>query len=335
LLQTIEHALALHEATPLMLLHAAPHAPQCTGLLVVLVSHPLLPTPSQLPQPALHPGVQTPARHEVLPLGFEHDVAQLPQWFTSEPSVASQPLFGFASQLPNPPLHVGTHCPEVQTVVPLSFEHAVPHAPQLAALLCVLDSHPLLGLPSQLANPGAQVGTQAPPLHVVAPLAFEHATAHVPQCATVSSCASQPFSCALPSQLPQPDVQLIPHTPAAQDGEPLVLLHTVPQAPQLPVLLLRSVSQPFASLPSQLPQPWLHEEIWQLPVAHVAVALARLHGAPHVPQLVSELSWVSQPFASLPSQLPQPWLQLEQPQTPATQLGAPLVHVHVLPQLPQ
>ena len=44
----------------------------------------------------------------------------------------------------------------------------------------------------------------------------------------------------------------------------------------------------------------------QLPLAHVAVAFARLHPTPQPPQLVSVLSGVSQPFDTTPSQLPQP-----------------------------
>ena len=49
------------------------------------------------------------------------------------------------------------------------------------------------------------------------------------------------------------------------------------------------VSQPFAALPSQLPQPALHERMAQVPVEQVAIALARAHATPHAPQLISVL----------------------------------------------
>jgi hypothetical protein len=77
--------------------------------------------------------------------------------------------------------------------------------------------------------------------------------------------------------------------------------------------VLRFVSQPLLSLPSQLPQPLLQEAIWHVPVEQVAVALVREHVIPHAPQFMSVLSCVSQPLLSLPSQLPQPLLQMQEP----------------------
>jgi hypothetical protein len=54
----------------------------------------------------------------------------------------------------------------------------------------------------------------------------------------------------------------------------------------------------------------LHIAIWQVPVEQVAVAFAREHMTPHAPQWLSVLSGCSQPLASLPSQSPNPALQL-------------------------
>ncbi len=45
-------------------------------------------------------------------------VPQLPQLVTLVLKFASQPLLALPSQLPNPPVHVGTHTPVVQTFVP-------------------------------------------------------------------------------------------------------------------------------------------------------------------------------------------------------------------------
>lgn len=57
----------------------------------------------------------------------------------------------------------------------LVAEQVTPHAPQLVAVR-VLVSQPLFGLPSQSAKPVAQVGAQAPAVHVVAPFAFVQLT---------------------------------------------------------------------------------------------------------------------------------------------------------------
>jgi hypothetical protein len=93
-------------------------------------------------------------------------------------------------------------------------------------------------------------------------------------------------------------------------------------------------SQPLASLLSQLSKPPLHDAIWQLPVAQVALALARVQGTPQPPQLLFVLSGVSQPLLGLPSQLWKPPLQLgEHPLL--TQPVLPLLLVHCVVQLPQ
>jgi hypothetical protein len=63
-------------------------------------------------------------------------------------------------------------------------------------------------------------------------------------------------------------------------------------------------------MPSQLPQPALHVPSVQVPVGHVSLALARSQSAPQPPQLASVYTDVSQPFDAIPSQLPQPALQL-------------------------
>ena len=81
-------------------------------------------------------------------------------------------------------------------------------------------------------------------MHAVAPCVLLHAVSQSPQCAVVVSEVSQPVS-ARPSQLPQPLVQAMPHRPALQEGVPLTVLHTVPQAPQWVTLVLVLVSHPL------------------------------------------------------------------------------------------
>jgi hypothetical protein len=80
------------------------------------------------------------------------------------------------------------------------------------------------------------------------------------------------------------------------------------QVPQLVTVVLRFVSQPFATLPSQLPNP-VEQPMAHVPPEHDGVPFAAEQGAPHAPQFaVLEFRLVSQPFAALPSQLPNPAL---------------------------
>ncbi len=100
-------------------------------------------------------------------------------------------------------------------------------------------------------------------------------------------------------------------------------VQVTPHPPQLP-LLLRLVSQPLAAFPSQFPKPALHEAIAHEPLAQVAVALVREHATPQPPQLPSELSAVSQPFAGIPSQSAKPARQAyehEDPEHETEELG--------------
>jgi hypothetical protein len=84
-------------------------------------------------------------------------------------------------------------------------------------------------------------------------------------------------------------------------------LHFVVQPPQRSVVL-SAVSQPLAGFWSQSPQPGKQLAIVHVPPSHLGVALARVHLAVQLPQWAVELSGVSQPVLSLPSQLPQPEL---------------------------
>jgi hypothetical protein len=72
-----------------------------------------------------------------------------------------------------------------------------------------------------------------------------------------------------------------PHAPPEQLGVPFATVHAFPHMPQCDVLVLVLVSQPFASIPSQLPKPVLHIEI--------------VHVTPHAPQFVVVRMLVSQP----------------------------------------
>lgn len=120
------------------------------------------------------------------------------------------------------------------------------------------------------------------------------------------------------------------HRGAAFENE-----HVFEQVPQCVTEVLTLVSQPFDWRPSQLPQPELHVWMRQLPVPHVAVALVREHDMPHPPQCVRVVSDCSQPFASLPSQLPHPGLHVATRHVPVEQSPVPFATVHVDPHAPQ
>jgi hypothetical protein len=86
---------------------------------------------------------------------------------------------------------------------------------------------------------------------------------------------------------------------------------------------------------SQLSYPALQDEIWQVPVEHVAVAFALLHATLQSPQSVSVLIALSHPLAGLESQLLYRPLQTGL-QTPAEQwLLDTFTCWHTVPQLPQ
>jgi hypothetical protein len=123
------------------------------------------------------------------------------------------------------------------------------------------------------------------------------------------------------------------HAPVEQVLVAFARVQVVPQAPQV-LTVFSCVSHPLELLPSQLPHPALHELIWQVPVEHVGVALARAQTVPHPPQLVRVLSGVSHPFGAFASQFPQP-VEQTGAHAPDEQLVVPCPLVHTTPQAPQ
>ena len=123
--------------------------------------------------------------------------------------------------------------------------------------------------------------------------------------------------------------------PALQEGEPLLLLQADPQALQFGTLVLRLISQPLPGLPSQSPNPGLHETTWQLPVVQDEVELGNAQATPQAPQSVAVLVGVSQPLLGLPSQFPQPAAQVGAHAPPALHAVLPCRLVHATPQEPQ
>jgi hypothetical protein len=79
----------------------------------------------------------------------------------------------------------------------------------------------------------------------------------------------------------------------------------------------------------------LHALVAQVPVAQLAVALARLQATAQPPQSLSVSRGVSQPVAGLPSQLAKLALQAPTLHAPPVQLAVALGRVQAEPQPPQ
>ncbi len=161
------------EVVPLGFVHVLKHDPQLLIDVFVSVSHPLLGCPSQSPAPTEQLGMHTPPLQDVVPFALVHWVLQALQWLASVERFVSQPLFLFPSQSAKPAAHDGAQMPAEQDVVPLAFVHWVLQPPQLLMSVCVLVSHPSMGL-LQSAKPALHPGAQNPPTQEIVPLAFVH-----------------------------------------------------------------------------------------------------------------------------------------------------------------
>lgn len=232
-LHAMVHAPSEQPGDPFVPLHTVPQPPQFEALVSVLVSQPLLALPSQLPNPELQaPSVHTPLAHDSLAFARSQTAPQAPQLARLVFVLVSHPLAELPSQLPKPGLHVDTpQTPPTQFGVPPDAGQMLPHVLQLFTSELVFVSQPLFGLPSQFLNPAEHVGTHAPPVQAVVPLAFVHWTPQAPQLVTVVIAVSHPFL-ALPSQLPKPALHVGTQAPAVQSVEPFGFVHASPHPPQ-------------------------------------------------------------------------------------------------------
>jgi hypothetical protein len=249
----------------------------------------------------------------------------------------SQPSFTLPLQSPNPALQVGEQVPFEQAVVPFAFVHFVPQAAQLFTLVLRFVSQPSFEPVEQLPKPELhELIEHAPSAQVAVPFAVLHAVVQAPQWAMlVCVFASQPLA-AFPSQLPNPLLQVPSvHTLLTHVSLAFARLHTVPHAPQFARLVVRSVSQPLAELPSQSPLPVLQVAIPHTPFTQFGVPPVDGQTCPHAPQLfTSVLSAVSQPSFGLPLQSLYPDAQ-EGTQAPDVHAFVPCAFVQATPQAPQ
>jgi hypothetical protein len=178
-------------------------------------------------------------------------VLHAPQFDTLLVVLISQPFDALLSQFAKPALHVMPQTPAEHVAVPLVELQIVVQRLQCVGSVLRLISHPFDTRPSQLPYPALQVIPQVPVVQLGAPFAALHAVEQLPQCVTsVFRLDSQPLP-TLPSQLPYPVEQVMPHAPLVQVAVPLTVLHTLPQVPQFDRFELVLTSQPFATLPSQ------------------------------------------------------------------------------------
>ena len=114
-----------------------------------------------------------------------------------------------------------------------------------------------------------------------------HTMLHPPQLfLSVAEFVSQPFDPRL-SQFLNAPLHANAHMPPMQEAVPLMLLHFVPQPPQLFTVSI-AVSQPFWALPSQLMKPMAQVGTQTEPTQAVA-PFAFVHFLLHAPQLFSSI----------------------------------------------
>ncbi|MBI5518035.1 MAG: hypothetical protein HY909_29965 [Deltaproteobacteria bacterium] len=136
---------------------------------------------------------------------------------------------------------------------------------------------------AQSVSGDAQVAEHPPREHTCP---TGHATAQPPQLPlSVRRSASQP-SPAAPSQSAKPAAQVATaQEPAAQVATALARVHARPQLPQCAAVVVRSVSQPLAAVPSQSPYPEAQDCTTHSPAAQPLVARSSAQAIPHIPQL--------------------------------------------------
>jgi hypothetical protein len=202
----------------------------------------------------------------------------------------------------------------------------LPHAPQFAALLVVLVSHPFAKMPSQFAKPGLQEAiAHWLPMQAGVPFATEHTCPHAPQLLTlVDVLVSHPFAL-LPSQFPKPELHAaIVHTPPTQAALAFANEQTVPHVPQLFTSVCKFVHVPEHDVVPGA-QPPMHVHVVGsnvCPPVHAVETHAPLQNAWPVPQYDTHAQVASRTC-------PAPQYATQSPVAPHS--CVPGGHVHPLP----
>jgi len=134
----IAHDEPMHAGTPYGAVQATAQPPQLFTSLVVSTSQPLtrLLSQSAVPGKVHVEQPQTPAAHLGVQPEVGHDAPHPPQWSTDVSVFTSQPFSVLPSQSAYPALQdTIVQTPELHTPAPLGGAQALPHAPQLAAVV--------------------------------------------------------------------------------------------------------------------------------------------------------------------------------------------------------
>ncbi len=171
-----------------------------------------------------------------------HAFPQPPQLLESVPCKSTQ----LPAQFVRPALQESPQRPAVQVPVPPAIAHEVVQVPQWAASAIKLTSQPSAAVPLQSAKPATQDAmAHVPVAQVEFACAKAHAFPHVPQLLVLVRLASQPLA-ALPSQSANPPLHdAMAHCDPVHVGAALESAQTLPHAPQLFLLLVRSTSHPL------------------------------------------------------------------------------------------
>ena len=144
-----------------------PQPPQWSALERVSISHPSASRPLQSAKPVVQVATsQALMRHAAVALErVGHARPHAPQCAAVDERSTSQPLAGSPSQSPKPGRHVKPHALIAQTGSALGTAgHAIPHAPQCAAVTRTSVSQPFEASPSQSPKPPAQSPTPHAPM---------------------------------------------------------------------------------------------------------------------------------------------------------------------------
>jgi hypothetical protein len=224
--------------------------------------------------------------------------------------------------------------PVVHDSLALASLHATPQPPQSVSVVSG-RSQPLPLAPSQFPKPGSHVpSVQAPLAHDSVAFVRSHGALQAPQSVSVFTGRSQPLLLTMSQLAKSGSHVVIEHVPLAHDSLALTRPHVTPQPPQS-ARLFSCVSQPLPVVPSQLPQPGSHVVRTHAPLMHVSPARERSHAVPQPPQSVSVVSGLSQPLATIPSQLPNPPLHVVSAQLPLAHDSEALFRSQLVPQPPQ
>lgn len=173
---------------------------------------------------------------------------------------------------------------------------------------------------------------QVPLAHVPRAFAGAHTAPHAPQLVTDVSDDSHPGALVQSAKPRLHDTNV--HVRVAQLAVAFGSEQATPQPPQF-ASVLRLVSQPFESIVSQLPKPAAQVSVRQPPVAHDAVAFARVHAAPQPPQLVRVVVGVSQPSGADRLQSANPPLHVTIAQLPLAHRSLAFARSQRVPHPPQ